>query len=46
MITLEKYDLKYEEDFFEFIKEFQQYGDEFEMLSIMEDVYLQDKRIE
>jgi len=39
MITLEEYDLKYEDDFVEFIKEFQQYGDEFAMLSIMEDVF-------
>ena len=39
MITLEEYDLKYENDFVEFIKEFQQYGNEFAILSIIEDVF-------
>lgn len=39
MITLEKYDLKYADDFVDYIKEFQQYGDEFKMMSIFEGVF-------
>ena len=35
MITLEKYDLKHTNDFVEFIKEFQQYGDEFHVMDII-----------
>ena len=38
-ITLEEYDLKYEDDFVEFIKEFQEYGNEFAVLSIIEDIF-------
>ena len=37
-ITLEKYNLKYEDDFVDFVKEFQQYGDEFNMFSIIEEL--------
>lgn len=36
MITLEKYDLKHTKDFVEFIKEFQQYGDEFIVMNIID----------
>lgn len=39
MITLEKYDLKYIDDFVEYMKEFQKYGDEFKMMSIFESVF-------
>ncbi len=39
MITLEKYELKYEDDFVDFIKDFQNNGDEFKMLSIIEDIF-------
>lgn len=39
MITLEKYDLKYVDDFVEYMKEFQQYGDEFDMMAIFETVF-------
>ena len=35
MITLEKYDLKHTNDFVEFIKEFQQYGDDFGMMGLI-----------
>lgn len=38
-ITLEEYDLKYEDDFIEFIKEFQSYGDEFAALGILESLF-------
>ena len=40
MITLEKYELKYEDDFVDFIKDFQNNGNEFEMLSIIEDILI------
>ncbi|MDD2839776.1 MAG: GNAT family N-acetyltransferase [Rickettsiales bacterium] len=39
MVTLEKYDLKYVDDFVEYMKEFQQYGDEFHMMNIIETVF-------
>lgn len=39
MITLEKYNVKYVDDFVEFINDFQKNGDEFHMLSIIEDVF-------
>lgn len=39
MITLEKYDLKYINDFVEYMKEFQKYGDEFGMMNIFETVF-------
>ncbi len=39
MITLEKYDLKYIDDFVEYMKEFQKYGDEFKMMSIFESAF-------
>lgn len=39
MITLEKYSLKYVDDFVEFLKEFQQYSDEFNMLGIIEEIH-------
>lgn len=41
MITLEKYDLKYLNDFIEFIEDFQKYGDQFNMLGIIEDIFNQ-----
>ena len=39
MVTLEKYNVKYVDDFVEFINDFQKNGDEFHMLSIIEDVF-------
>ncbi|HSQ97399.1 MAG TPA: GNAT family N-acetyltransferase [Rickettsiales bacterium] len=39
MITLEKYDLKYTDDFVEYMKEFQRYGDEFGMMDIFKTVF-------
>mgnify|MGYP003607068655 CR=1 FL=1 len=36
MITLEKYNVKFVDDFVEFVKEFQKYGDEFDMIGIFE----------
>ena len=36
MITLEKYDLKFIDDFVEYIKEFQEHGDEFVVMNIID----------
>jgi len=38
LITLERYNLGYIDDFVEFIKEFQQYGDEYNMMGVLETI--------
>lgn len=38
MITLEKYNIKFIDDFVDFVKEFQKYGDQFGMMEVMESV--------